>query len=487
MESTKGDTITKPLTLISSFVTLSILYVASRIVYRLYFHPLSKIPGPKLNALSRIPYARHLLAGTTVENVTRLHAKYGDAVRVSPNEVSFISGETAWQDIYGFRTGKMRGHTTMAKDPAWYSPTPNGVGHIIIANDEDHTRFRRVLSHAFSEQALRGQEVFLQRYVDLCIDRLKETVLSENATQDVTEWYVHSLRSDASEGREGTDISPRMNWFTFDIIADLCFGEPFGCLQDKATHKYIKLLFTSLQGFRFNYLMTYWPFIKRLRSLVVDQREMAARQEYYGWVASQTQRRVQRETQRPDFMTEILKRNGEKGATISPAEMSTNMAVFLTAGSETTATLMSGAIFALLKNPHVLQKLKDDVRGRWKNYADITMEEVNNAPYLIAVLQEVLRFFPPVPTGFERQVPKGGEVVSGYFVPEGTALCVSHYPAGHSERNFKDHELFVPERWMGDPRYADDKRSAIQPFSFGPRNCLGKVGKSIAKTSCESR
>lgn len=190
MDAVKEDAIRKPLTLTSSFITLSILYVAIRIIYRLYFHPLSKIPGPKLNALSRIPYARHLLAGTTVQNVTKLHEKYGEAVRVSPNEVSFISGETAWQDVYGFRTGKMRGHATMIKDPAWYAPAPSGVSHIITADDENHTRFRRVLSHAFSEQALRGQEVLIQRYVDLCIDRLKETVVSNNATQDVTEWYV---------------------------------------------------------------------------------------------------------------------------------------------------------------------------------------------------------------------------------------------------------------------------------------------------------
>lgn len=237
------------------------------------------------------------------------------------------------------------------------------------------------------------------------------------------------------------------------------------------------MLFTSLKGFRFNYLITYWPVVKHLRSLVLDQNIIKARMEFFKWVAGQTQQRVQRETQRRDFMTEILKRNGEKGATITTEEMNANMAIFLTAGSETTATLLSGATWCLLKNPGVLQKLKEEVRGRWKNYADITMEDVNNAPYLIAVLQEALRYFPPVPTGFERRVPKGGEVVSGYYVPEGTALCVSSYPASHSERNFKEPDLFVPERWMGDPHYADDKRSSIQPFSFGPRNCLGKVSR----------
>lgn len=443
----------KPMALVAAIAALGVAYFVGQIIHRLYFHPLSKIPGPWINAISRVPYGRHLLAGTTVQNVTRLHEKYGEAVRVSPNEVSFISGETAWQDIYGFRTAKMKGHSNMPKDPAWYAPPP-GASHILVANDEDHARFRRVLSHAFSEQALRGQEVLLQGYVDLLVDRLKESIASEGATQDMTEWY---------------------NWTTFDVIADLCFGEPFGCLQDKATHKYIKMVFASLRAFPLFYIMSYWPLTKYLRNLVLDQSVMAGRLEYYKWIASRTQQRVARETQRPDFMTEILKHNGEKGVALEPAEMNTNTTVFISAGSETTATLLSGATWLLLKNPTALRKLQDEVRGRWNSYADITMEDVNNAPYLIAVLQEALRYFPPVPTGFERKVPKGGEMVSGYFMPENTSLCVSSYPTSHSARNFKDPDAFVPERWMGDPKYADDKRTALQPFSFGPRNCLGKV------------
>lgn len=34
-------------------------------------------------------------------------------------------------------------------------------------------------------------------------------------------------------------------------------------------------------------------------------------------------------------------------------------------------------------------------------------------------------------------------------------------------------DLFVPERWLGDPEYKDDKCDAYQPFSIGTRNCIG--------------
>lgn len=262
---------------------------------------------------------------------------------------------------------------------------------------------------------------------------------------------------------------------TFDIIADLLFGEPFGALQDMSTHKYIKLSFKNLSMFRFAYVTYYWPIVKYCSNLIIDQSIMAARKEFYQWVGSQTQKRIESGTDRVDFMSEILKHNGEKGAELSRQEITNNSVVMITAGSETTATLLSGVTYCLLKNPDVMQKLKDEVRGKWKHYDDITLEQVNNTPYLIAVLQEALRFFPPVPTGFERQVGQGGEMVSGHFLPEGTAVCVSQWPLGHSERNFRDANSFIPERWMGDAKFADDKRSGLQPFSFGPRNCLGKV------------
>ena len=192
------------------------------------------------------------------------------------------------------------------------------------------------------------------------------------------------------------------------------FGVPFGNLNDLTTHRYVDLVFESLRAWRFSYMIHYWPSVERLRGLIIDQSVIANRLEYYGWVAKQTQARVEKgDVQRADFMTEILKHNGVEGKEIKPDEMNVNAVVFLSAGSETTATTLSAVTYLLLQNPEVLQKLKDEVRGKWSKYDEITMADVNNAPYLIAVLQEGLRYFPPVPTGFERRVGKGGAIVSG--------------------------------------------------------------------------
>ena len=57
--------------------------------------------------------------GNIAHWIKEQHDIYGDAVRVAPNEVSFISGETAWPDIYGFRVGKYKDTGPYLKDRTW--------------------------------------------------------------------------------------------------------------------------------------------------------------------------------------------------------------------------------------------------------------------------------------------------------------------------------------------------------------------------------
>lgn len=82
--------------------------------YELYFHPLSKYPGPKLWAVSKIPFNWYTLRGTAAVKFCELHEKYGDVVRYAPRGVSYIAPE-AWAEIQGpYPKGKQH----MEMDPA---------------------------------------------------------------------------------------------------------------------------------------------------------------------------------------------------------------------------------------------------------------------------------------------------------------------------------------------------------------------------------
>jgi hypothetical protein len=54
-----------------------------------------------------------------------------------------------------------------------------------------------------------------------------------------------------------------------------------------------------------------------------------------------------------------------------------------------------------------------------------------------------------------------------------TTVYVTGYAAFHSPAHFRAPEDFIPERWLSS-EYDSDNKSVLQPFSLGPRNCLGK-------------
>lgn len=311
-------------------------------------------------------------------------------VRIAPDELSFISGETAWQDIYGFRGGKK---AEFGKDLHWYSPSPNNVRSMLSTTRESHSRVRRIFSHAFSDKALRDQEPLIQRYIDLLVQRLRERA-EQGVDVDVVRYY---------------------NFTTFDVIADLTFGESFGCLESDDYHALVRGAFASIQALSFKLALRYYKPIEKAYYWWNKNKPMG-NVIFFNFTAGKVERRLGMETARPDVVTAV--QNQPESKAISTEELKSNSALFLIAGSETTATMLSGTTYALLKNPDVLKKLCEEVRGAFKSSDEITFERVNHLPYLLAVLNEGLRMYPPVPTGFPRKVPDGGETVSGHFVPD---------------------------------------------------------------------
>jgi len=132
---------------------------------------------------TRLPLIRKSIQGHSVKLITQLHEQYGPVVRIAPNELSYITA-TAWKTIYGHR-GAAEEMPKNLKGAGLTRP-PNGQHGVLTADRENHARMRRLISHAFSEKALREQEGFLQQYVDLLIKGLKENVA---APQNLVSWY----------------------------------------------------------------------------------------------------------------------------------------------------------------------------------------------------------------------------------------------------------------------------------------------------------
>ncbi|KAI0525454.1 cytochrome P450 [Xylaria bambusicola] len=426
-------------------LVLWLVYAIGRMVYNVFFHPLRKFPGPLSHRLSVIPRTIYMVNGRLPFHMDKLHKKYGPIVRIGPNELAFSSPQ-AWRDIYGH---KKAGETEFPKFEGTYHLFPHLPRSLINATRGEHGALRRQLSHGFSDRSMREQEPIIGSYVDLLMQRLKE-VTKENKVQNLREWY---------------------NYATFDIIGDLSLGSEggFGCLQQSEYHPWVSLITQVvrqggiIQGLY--HLGVAWPIVWASKlGLLADSKHRSIVWEKVG--------QRMKGGERPDFLEGLIRKKDE--LKLDQAGMSMNASLLILAGSETTATLLSGATYLLTTNPNVLKKLEQEVRSTFKSDDEITLLSVSNLPYMLACLNESLRRYPPVAGGLPRRAPKGGAVIGGKFIPQDTIVSIFQWAVNHDEHYWTAPQEFSPERWMEDPKFKDDQLDAMQSFSVGPRNCIGR-------------
>lgn len=85
---------------ISNLLLFVTTYLVLETLYNVFFHPLRKIPGPFGAKFSQSWRNHKYLRGTWHNDCLELHAKYGNVVRIAPNEVSFVD-EVGLKSMYG--------------------------------------------------------------------------------------------------------------------------------------------------------------------------------------------------------------------------------------------------------------------------------------------------------------------------------------------------------------------------------------------------
>jgi cytochrome P450 len=346
-----------------------------------------------------LTYAISLQRGNLHNQLTDFHGKHGSIVRIAPNELSFTDPQ-ALKDIYATRSG----HSAFERNQIWFKPAKPGNPNSIMGPDEEaHARYRRILVHAFSEKSLKEQAPMIEAHLDQLVEKLRE--VSNDTAINLVEW---------------------INFTTFDIAGNLCFGESFDCLKNGKAHPWVEISYDFGKGVALIAAVNFYPPLDRLLRLVIPKQIMQRTTDHMAMSRAKVMKRLSTDTDRPDFVTHILKQNKENEAkaqskAMTPAEIGLNMTVLIFAGSETTASGLSGIMRMLVQNKEPLAKLALEVRSSFADEADITLASVGRLEYLDAIINEGMRLCPPVVIGLPRIVPVGGDVICGQFVPAGVS------------------------------------------------------------------
>lgn len=308
---------------------------------------------------------------------------------------------------------------------------------------------RKQLSHAFSQRSLEEQEHLVSKSVDLFVRKLGE------------------------DGAQGIDIVLNFTLMSFDIIGDLGFGETFGGIESKEVHPWISRMTGAMMQGALADCATRFPAIAQIVFTLFKShinRLIADTKINEEFSVELVKKRVNRKTERKDFYTRILE-NREPGA-FSDTQLAAHASDFVLAGSETSSTCLSTITYYLLKTPHAAKKIQEEVRAAFGSYNDINAASTTSLVYLHAVILEGLRIHPPLPFAIPRIVPEGGDTVEGHFLPAGTVVSTNPVAASLDPANFQDPHTFKPERWLA--KNERDVLGASQPFSLGPRGCIGR-------------
>ncbi|CAI5760761.1 unnamed protein product [Candida verbasci] len=273
----------------------------------------------------------------------------------------------------------------------------------------------------------------------------------DTATEFLFGESVHSLYDEKLGIRPPNEIPGREN-----------FAQAFNISQHYlATRSYSQMFYwlTNNKEFRecnakVHYLAKY--FVDKALSLSPEELEKAS-----GYI----------------FLYELVK------ITRNPKVLQDQLLNIMVAGRDTTAGLLSFAMFELARNPEMWAKLRHEIvsefgEGEDARVEDLTFENLKKCKYLKAVLDETLRLYPSVPINFRTStknttLPRGGgkDGNKPIYVPKGSTVAYTVYKTHRLEEYYgKDSYDFKPERWENIKRLG----WAYVPFNGGPRICLGQ-------------
>ncbi|PPQ75940.1 hypothetical protein CVT26_006346, partial [Gymnopilus dilepis] len=397
--------------------------------------------------------------GKTHVYIKELHDRYGPIVRIGPNELSTVEKNLIPQIL---------GNQGMPKGPMWDGRKgfADGKDALISARSTAlHAEMRAPWNKAFSSEAIKiYEERLIQRVVELDT-RLRKKCSQETAVIDIAKF---------------------ISCFTYDAMGDVAFAGDSQLMENDDQDDHLETMDMAMYFMSvaqhipwFGLLFSSLPIVNGLGKQFIKQG------------IDYSIKRSQMELKHKDVFYFMGEASGGSGFDFNMIIQNSLLAIV--AGSDTTASAMSNAIYLLLTHPGEHRKLRQEIDSVFaENEIDLGApgavsrsygEILGSMKYLNSVINETLRLFPSVPTDLQRAPEKGtsSKVLQSedttIILPEGNSIIVPPYTLHRDPRYFSPRpEAFIPERWLASP--TDEKytttRDMYIPFSMGPSNCVGR-------------
>ncbi|KAE8441145.1 hypothetical protein EG329_005828 [Mollisiaceae sp. DMI_Dod_QoI] len=452
------------------------LYIVAQSIWRLYFSPIAKFPGPKLAALTYWyeTYYDIFCGGEYLWKIKELHEQYGPILRINPHELH-VSDPEFYHILYAGGINKRD------RDP-WHTASLALEGSMLASpKHELHRKRRGALAPFFSKESSRRLLPFLQERIDTMVRRLEE--------MKDTEKVVNLIQV--------------LSAFSNDVVMEVCFGRHEHRLDDKdfdpSYHS------TVLNGGKSSVLFRHFPIVlkivfglpQRVTLLLPDFADLIKqRQVGLLYCISSSKKKssnqiVLTSAQEIGANIESIRKSGKLSDTdhdtifhhllksdLPPSEKTTHRLTdegitVVGAGSHTVAWTLSVACYEILASPTIFKNIKAEFSTIKTDEASLAvfLAQLEKLPYLTAVIKEALRLAYGVSLRIPRTAPDTVLNYKGWEIPPGTAVAMTTVLLHQDSNIFPQPLEFKPERWLNDKERSLDRY--LTSFSAGSRVCLG--------------
>jgi len=175
----------------------------------------------------------------------------------------------------------------------------------------------------------------------------------------------------------------------------------------------------------------------------------------------------------------LAARDPETGNPMSEDKLVDNLATFLLAGHETTASTLTWALYLLALAPEWQERLAQEVR-EVAGDEPIEAKHIEKLKLTLMVLKEALRLYPPVP--ILSRIAARDLDLGGHHFTKGTVFIIPIYAIHRHKELWDDPDAFDPYRF--DTELQNGRaRCTFMPFGAGPRICMGASFALIEATT----